>query len=119
VNNWTDVENLLDLIDHIWIGLVLIAVAAIPAFFSARNHSGIKKIQDQVVNGHKEPLRNDLDKVIKALSDTSEKVDNIAMGLNGLREELFLEEGRRRSNIKELREDIDRKFGEVAERFIK
>jgi hypothetical protein len=119
VTNFADINSWMDVIGNFWVGLVLIAVAVIPAFISAKNHSGIKKIQDQVVNGHKEPLRNDLDKVIKALSETADKVDNIALGLNGLREELFLEEGRRRSNIKELREDIDRKFGEVAQRFIK
>lgn len=119
MNNWTDVENLLDLIDHIWIGLVLIAVAAVPALLSARNHSGIKKIQDQVVNGHKEPLRNDLDKVIKALEENSHKVDAISHGLTNLREELIQEEGRRRSGIQELRDDFDRRLDNLSERFIK
>lgn len=114
---WTDAQNWLDLLDHIWIGLVLIAVAAVPAIMSAKNHSGIKKIQDQVVNGHKEPLRNDLDKVIRALSEQSDKVDSISHGLTSLREELIQEEVRRRSGITELREDFDRKMEQIAKRF--
>ena len=117
MNAWTDVQNWLDLLDHIWIGLVLIAVAAVPSFMSARNHAGIKKIQDQVVNGHEEPLRNDLDKVIKALSDQSEKVDSISHGLTSLREELIQEEIRRRSGITELRDDFDRKLSQITRRF--
>ena len=116
MNNWTDAQTWLDLIDHIWIGLVLIAVAAVPALMSARNHSGIKKIQDQVVNGHTEPMRNDLDKVIKAISDQSTKVDSISHSLTSLREELLQEEIRRRSGITELREDFDRKFTQLAQR---
>lgn len=117
MNAWTDVQNWLDLLDHIWIGLVLIAVAAVPALMSARNHTGIKKIQDQVVNGHKEPLRNDLDKVIKAISDQSDKVDFISHSLTSLREELLQEEIRRRAGISELRDDFDRKFTQMARRF--
>lgn len=121
MNQWTDVENFLDLIDHIWIGFVLIACAAVPAFFSARNHQGIKKIQDQVVNGHKDapPLRQDLDKVIEKLSETSDKVDSIGRSVDGLRAEISREELARRESDRELRDDIDRRFSEVVQRIIK
>lgn len=116
MNTWTDVQNWLDLLDHIWIGLVLIAVAAVPALMSARNHNGIKKIQDQVVNGHKEPLRTDLDRVIVALEENSKKIDLISNGLNGLRDELMYEEERRRSSIVELRSDFDRSIDNLSQR---
>lgn len=119
MNQWTDVENLLDLIDHIWIGFVLIACAAVPAYFSARNHRGIKKIQDQVVNGHSDPLRKDLDLVIEKLSETSHKVDDIAKDITSLRLELSQEEGRREISDRELRDDFDRKFMDFFQRFIK
>lgn len=114
---WTDVQNWLDLVDHLWIGIVLIAAAAIPAIISARNHKGIKNIQHQVVNGHKDPLRSDLDKVITALNDMSHKVDSISHGVTSLREELLHEESRRRSSVAELRDDFDRKMAQVLERF--
>ena len=102
---WTDVQNWLDLIDHFWIGFVLIAVAAVPSWFAAKNGKGIQKIQDQVVNGHKSPMRSDLDLVI-------EKLDT-------LREELSEEENRRREGIRELREELDRKFSDLLQRFIR
>lgn len=116
---WTDVQNWLDLLDHIWIGLVLIAAASVPAFISARTHRGIKSIKDQVVNGHTEPLRSDLDRVIAALKDMGGKVDGISHGVSSLREELVVEETRRRASVQELREDFDRKMGELVNRFVK
>jgi len=101
--NWTDAENWLDLIDHLWIGLVLIAVAAVPSYFAARNHQTIKKIEGQVVNGHKDapPLRADLDKAITA-------IESLAHDVHGLRTDLAMEEDRRRQQIDELRKDVDR-----------
>jgi len=115
----SNVDSWMDVVSNVWVGLVLISVAVIPSIISARNHKGIKKIQDQVVNGHKDPLRSDLDKVIKSLSDTSDKVDSISHGFTSLREELIQEEIRRRAGIKELREDFDRKFADLSQRFVR
>jgi len=113
-----DVENWMDLFSNLWVGLVLIAVAAVPAIISARNARGIKSIQNQVVNGHKNApnLREDLDKVISSLAENSVKVDLISNGLNGLRDELMYEEERRRSSIVELRSDLDRRIDNLAQR---
>jgi hypothetical protein len=113
-----DVENWMDLFSNLWVGLVLIAVAAVPAIISAKNAKGIKSIKDQVVNGHKESpnLREDLDKVIACLAENSVKVDLISNGLNGLRDELVYEEERRRSSIVELRADLDRRLDSLAQR---
>lgn len=102
---WTDVQNWLDLIDHIWIGLIMIAVAAIPSFFAHRNSKGIQKIQDQVVNGHKSPMRSDLDRVIEAIETISHRLTE--------------EESRRREEVRELREELDRKFSDLLQRFIR
>lgn len=119
--NFADVNDWLDLVSNVWVGLVLIAVAAIPAFISAKNSRGIKRIQDQVVNGHKDapPLREDLDKVIAQLSETGKKVDLISADLTSLRYELSREEGRREVSDKELRDDFDRKFFDFFQRFMK
>lgn len=114
---WTDVQNWLDLLDHVWIGLVLIAVAAVPSWFAARNHDGIKQIKDQVVNGHKDPMRSDLDKVITTIADLDNKVDSIAHSITSIREELVVEETRRRTGISDLRDDIDRRLDELRRKF--
>lgn len=117
---WTDAQDWIDLIDHIWIGLVLIAVAVLPALIAARKtNKGIQKIQDQVVNGHASPLRSDLDRVIQKLDETAEKVDRISTDVNYLRTELLAEEGRRVISDNQLRDDFDSRFSEVLRKFIK
>ena len=113
-----NVDGWMDVLSNLWVGLVLIAVASIPAFISAKNFRGIKSIENQVVNGHKNSpnLREDLDRVIIALAENSVKVDLISNGLNGLREELVYEEERRRSSIVELRSDLERRLDSLAQR---
>lgn len=103
--NWTDAQNGLDIIDHIWIGLVLILVTGIPSWFAARNHKGIQEVKDQVKNGHTQTnLRDDLDRVIAA-------VDDICVDMRGLRQDLALEEDRRRSAVADLYVEIDHRTG--------
>ena len=113
-----NVDGWMDVLSNLWVGIVLIAVAAVPAIISAKNARGIKSIKDQVVNGHKDApnLREDLDKVISCLAENSVKVDLISHGLNGLRDELMYEEERRRSSIVELRADLDRRLDSLAQR---
>lgn len=110
--SWTDVQDWLDLLDHIWIGIVLIAVAGVPSYFAARNGKEIKKVTDQVVNGHKSPMRSDLDKVIASIEQMSQSI-------NSLRDELLDEEARRKEGIRELRVELDRKFSDLLQRFIR
>lgn len=99
--DWGEVDTLLDFLDHIWIGLVLITAAAIPSWLSARNHRTINAIKDQVVNGHEKPMREDLDRAITA-------IEALSHDLTGLRKDLFMEEDRRRQQINELRSDMER-----------
>jgi hypothetical protein len=97
----------MDLIANLWIGVVVIVVAAVPGYMAARkNHKGIKEIKEQVVNGHAEPMRTDLDRVIVAL-------DNLAKDVTGLRRDLADEESRRRDHIAELRDEVNRKLGAI------
>lgn len=109
---WTDVQNWLDFLDHIWIGLVMFAVAAVPSYFAAKNGKEIKKVTDQVVNGHKSPMRSDLDKVIASLEQMSHS-------LHSLRDELLDEETRRKESVRELRVELDRKFSDLLQRIIR
>ena len=105
--NPVDVDSWMDLIANLWIGFVVILVAAIPGYMAARkNHKGIKEIKEQVVNGHTEPMRTDLDRVIVA-------IDNLAKDVTGLRRDLADEEERRRDHIAELRDEVNRKLGAI------
>lgn len=98
---WTDVENLLDLLDHVWIGIVLIVTAAVPSWLAARNHKTLQTVKSNVVNGHTVPMRADLDKALSA-------IEALAHDVNGLRQDVAMEEDRRRQQINELREEVER-----------
>lgn len=86
--NWTDANNALDIIDHALIGLVLIAVAVIPSWFSARNHKQIKKVQDQVVNGHTTRMRDDLDSISGSIEEIRSGMQTMKSDVIDIREEL-------------------------------
>jgi len=105
-----NVDSWLDIIANLWVGLVVLALAVIPGYMAARkNHRGIQEIRDQVVNGHADapPLRTDLDRVIVA-------IDNLAKDVTGLRRDLDDSENRRRDQIAELRDEVNRKLGRRA-----
>jgi gas vesicle protein len=112
--NWTDAETLIDIVDHIWIGLVGIVIAAVPSYFAHRNGKKIREIKEQVVNGHTDPLRFDLDKVITTLDKLTEKsdqlghkVDILTSNVETLAVNVSDERVERRNQIRELREDVD------------
>ncbi len=74
--NWSDADSWLDVIDHVWIGLVVILAAGVPTWLSARNHRAIKTVSEQtagvmgqVANGHTDPLRQDLDRLIGSVDE--------------------------------------------------
>jgi hypothetical protein len=94
----------MDVFDHFWLGLVFIAVAGVPSWFAARNHKGISDIKNQVVNGHKSPMRSDLDLVIKGL-------DDLGTDVRGLRQDLAMEEDRRRAAVADLYTELDHRTG--------
>jgi hypothetical protein len=101
-----NVDSWMDIIANLWVGIVVMAMAIIPGYMTARkNHKGIKEIRDQVVNGHADapPLRTDLDRVIAS-------IDALAKDVTGLRRDLADEENRRRDHIAELRDEVNRKL---------
>ena len=101
MTNWLEVNDWLDLVANAWIGIVVISAAAVPSFLAARNHRSIAAIRDNVQNGHTTPMRQDLDKALAA-------IEALAHEVSGLRQDLALEETRRRSQITDLANDVDR-----------
>lgn len=99
--NWAEVENLLDLVNNVWIGLVVIGAAAVPSWFAARNHKSIRAIRDNVQNGHTVPMRQDLDRALAA-------IEALAQDITHLRKDLALEQASRANQVDDLRGDIDR-----------
>lgn len=97
--NWENVEDLLDLASNLWIGLVVILAAVVPSWLAAKNHIGIKKVQDQVVNGHKTPMREDLDSVRETLQNMGEHIRQdmhlIKTELSDIRSDLSIERNER------------------------
>ena len=105
-----NVDSWMDIVANLWIGLVVLAVAVIPGYMAAKkNARGITEIRNQVVNGHADspPLRTDLDRVIASL-------DALAKDVTGLRRDIADEENRRRDQIAELRDEVNRKLGRRA-----
>jgi len=103
-NSW------LDILDHVWVGLVMLGVAAVPSLFAARNHKSIQEVKAQgdrtlaqVQNAHTTNLRDDVDRAINA-------VEQLGHDFRGLRTDLQAEEDRRRQSMKELRDDVERRL---------
>lgn len=105
MTEWLEVNDWLDLVANAYIGLVLIAVAAIPSWLAHRSHKTIRRIEGQVVNSHPETnLRDDLDRAIDA-------INNVASDVRGLRKDLLAEEDHRRLQINDLRDELEHRTG--------
>lgn len=126
MTNWSDAHDWFDIIDHIWIGFVLIVIAAVPAWFARKAQQSSDKVAAQVVNGHQSPMREDLDKAIKKIDDVADKVDSLDRKIGVLSDELAdeehrlaNEEHRRRSGEDQIRDDFDRRVSDIISRLIK
>ena len=110
MNGWFNPDGWVDLASQFLLIVGGLAIAIVPAWFSARTHRSIKTetavIRDQLVNGHKVPMRSDLDRVIAA-------IDSLATDVTGLRRDLADEENRRRDHIAELRDEVNRKLNAI------
>ena len=100
MTNWLEVNDWLDLAANAWIGLVLIAVAAVPSWLTIRNHRSIKEVSDSV-NNRPTALRTDVDEIRETLNAIRE--DFIS-----LRADLLTERQSRQSQVDDLRSDVDR-----------
>lgn len=106
----------MDVLDHLLLVVGAVLTVAVPTWISARNNKEIKDVKEQVTNGHKSPMRLDLDRVLERLEELSHFVMDIQRGVTGLRSDIVDEEARRRENVRELRDEIDRKFTELENR---
>jgi hypothetical protein len=97
-------DSWMDLVDHLWIGVVFILIAGVPTWISARNHKKLGEIKDQVVNGHEQPMRFDLDRAIDAIETLSHDV-------RGLRKDLMAEQDWSRVQFGNIRDDLDNRTG--------
>lgn len=85
--------------------LAVALVAAVPSWLAARNHSTLKDVKQQVVNGHTATnLRDDIDRAIHA-------VEALTHDVRSLRHDLMAEEDHRRLQINDLREELDHRTG--------
>jgi hypothetical protein len=103
MSDFPNPDSWLDILDHVWVGLVLLGVAAIPSLFAARNHKGIQEVKNQVKNAHTTNLRDDIDRAINA-------VETLGHDVRGIRTDLAAEEDRRHQQIRELRDDVERRL---------
>ena len=77
-NSWMDVFTI----------LAATAMVAIPSWFAARNHKSIKKVTDQVVNGHTTPMRVDLDTMKSTLDEIHTDIRGVKTDISDIRQEL-------------------------------
>jgi predicted nucleic acid-binding Zn-ribbon protein len=105
----------MDVFDHFVMVMGAIGVAGVPSFFAARNHRELRAVKEQVTNGHADPMRVDLDRVIYTVGQTADAVEVMSRNLDSLREELRDEVTRRREGTRELRDDLERSRTERRE----
>lgn len=108
MNGWFNPETWLDIVSQVLLVLGAVSIAVVPSWLSARNHQTLKDVKNQVVNGHKSPLRADLDIVLERLDRMSYSISDIDSNVKVLRAELIDEEVRRRENVRELHSDLER-----------
>lgn len=119
-----DAQTWMDVIDHLLVALAGIAVAAVPSWFAARNHRGIQEvraenrvIRENVINGHPNPMRADMDamdaklnRVIENQARTESSIDNIRDEMRGgfaaMRGDMSEERNTRRAEDAAIRDEI-------------
>jgi len=90
-DNWMDVFTI----------LAATAMVAIPSWFAHRNHKDLKEVVYQTKNNHDTNLRDDVDRAITA-------VELLGHDFRGLRQDLAAEEDRRRAQVAELEQRIEK-----------
>lgn len=105
MNGWFNPDSWVDLVSQLLLIMGGLAIAIVPSWFAARTHGALKTetkvIRDQLVNGHTTYLRQDVDRALAA-------IENLTHEIVSLRKELSLEVDSRRSQIDDLRGDVDR-----------
>ena len=103
MNGWFNPDSWMDIVSQFLLTIGAIGIAILPSWYSTQKT--LKKVTDQVVNGHggvgKPNLREDLDRVIAA-------VEALGTDIHGLRKDLHSERQARTSQVEDLRSDVDR-----------
>jgi hypothetical protein len=103
VNGWFNPDSWMDIVSQFLLMIGAIAVAILPSWYSTQKT--LKKVTDQVVNGHggaNQPnLRQDVDRAIAA-------IEALGADINALRRDLHTEREARTSQVDDLRSDVDR-----------
>lgn len=102
MNGWWQPDSWIDVASQFLMlaGALLLAIA--PSWYST--HKTLRKVTDQVVNGHggSQPnLREDLDRAIAA-------IEALGQDIHALRADLHVERESRKSQVDDLRQDVDR-----------
>lgn len=101
MNGWFNPDSWMDIISQFLLLIGALGIAIAPSWYTTQR--ALKKVTDQVVNGHagKAPLREDLDRAIFA-------IEALAHDVAALRADLHAERDSRRSQVDDLRSDVDR-----------
>lgn len=101
MNGWWQPDSWMDVASQFIMLAGALGIAIAPSWYST--HKSLKKVTDQVVNGHKDapPLRADLDRAIAA-------IEALAHDITGLRQDLHAERDSRKAQVEDLRLDVDR-----------
>jgi hypothetical protein len=81
--------------------LAATAMVAIPSWFAHRNHKDLKEVVYQTKNNHNTNLRDDIDRAIRA-------VEQLGHDVRGIRTDLAAEEDRRRVQVAELEDRLNK-----------
>ena len=108
MNGWFNPDGWVDLVSQILLIVGGLAIAVVPSWIAARSHRSISRVEQSVSNGHGSvPIRADLDRAIQA-------IEALAHDVRGLRRDLDDSENRRRDQIAEIRDEVNRKLGRRA-----
>lgn len=139
---WSNADSWLDILDHVWIGIVLISCAAVPVWLNrklSRIRGRTEEIGDQVDeihgqvhggNGHKlvnevDGIKSDVRRLADAQEATTSNVSRLhdaqertAAKLDDLHVDHVAERKARRLEMSELREDVDSRLAELHRRIV-
>lgn len=122
--NWTDLAHSgIELWSQVLQGIVIVAMSLL-GIVATKNHKSLRDIKGEtaeikgsVINGHKDqPLREDVDKVIAEVGKIAAAVDRMAQVVTDLRADAADERATRRTEIRELREDMDTRLTQLNRR---
>ena len=112
------VPDLPDDVAHDWFGLgtwaLIVFGFVVCAVLIYRIKQGVDETNKQVKNGHRDPLRTDVDRIIAQQTEILTKLDDHGSQLGDMRDEVRVERRERREDVADLRKDFTRKLSDLA-----